>query len=112
MDEEEPMTTRRESPIDPEPLTVLVDIVGIVGGVASVAATYKAYAREDSPVASRGAALDLIGQATDELRHLKAQVETIQEIVAEDVAQGTKSGGRRAHDGNVESRAFLVGGRV
>jgi len=61
---------------------VLVGVVGIVGGVASVVGTLKVFAR-DSPVANRRAALDLVGQATDELRYLAADLETIQEVLTD-----------------------------
>lgn len=68
--------------IDPEPFSVLVAVVGIVGGVASVMGTFKAYAK-DSPVASRRKILDLVDSASDELRYLAADINTVQEILAD-----------------------------
>ena len=67
--------------IDPEPFTVIVGVAGIVGGVASVIATYKMMAKE-SPVANRQAALRLMDQAADELRYVSADLETIREVLA------------------------------
>jgi hypothetical protein len=69
-------TTKQSVLIDPEPFTVIVGVTGIVGGVASVIATYKMMAKE-SPVANRRAALGLLDQLADELRYLSADLETI-----------------------------------
>src|SRR5438309_569604 len=88
-----------DAPIDPEPFSVLVGVAGIVGGVASVVATFKAFAK-DSPVASRRAALDLVDQASDELRYLTADLDTVQEVLDD----AEISGDRRFRP---ETEAFL-----
>ena len=72
----------RDGRIDPEPFSVLVGVAGIVGGVASVISTFKAYAK-DSPVRSRRKALDLLDKASDELRYLSTDVATVQKILRE-----------------------------
>src|SRR6266480_489118 len=75
--------------IDPEPFTVIVGVAGIVGGVASVFATYKAYAK-NSPVKARRTALDLSNQAVDELLGLAADLDTIEAILAKAEISGDR----------------------
>jgi hypothetical protein len=85
---EMPMADRHPL-IDPEPFSVLVGVAGIVGGVASVIATFKAYAK-DSPVALRRKALDLVDKASDELRYLAADINTVQNILADAEISGER----------------------
>jgi len=68
--------------IDPEPFTVIVGVAGIVGGVASVIATFKLMVKK-SPVAIRQAALELLNQAADVLRYVSADLETIREVLSD-----------------------------
>lgn len=71
----------RSRVIDPEPFGVLVGVVGIVGSVASTIAAFKTFAKE-SPTKTRLAALTLIDQTRDELRHLAADLEIVEEILS------------------------------
>ncbi len=92
-------TADRHALIDPEPFSVLVAVMGIVGGVASVMATYKVYAK-DSPAALHRRVLDLVDEASDELRYLAADIETVQKLLAD----AEISGGRKFRP---ETTAFL-----
>lgn len=74
--------SKRTSPIDPEPFSVLVGVVGIVGGVASTLAAYKVFAPE-SPTKNREKVLDLLGRASDELQYLEADLAIIKELLAD-----------------------------
>jgi len=74
--------SKRPSPVDPEPFSVLVGVVGIFGGVASTLAAYKMFAPA-SPTKNREKALALLGRASDELRYLEADLAIIRALLAE-----------------------------
>jgi hypothetical protein len=74
------MKTKQHDLIDPEPFSVLVGVVGIVGGIASTLAAYKMFA-STSPTETRHKALALLGDANDELEYLEADLAVIGDLL-------------------------------
>jgi hypothetical protein len=76
------MKTKRIDPVDPEPFSVLVGAVGIIGGLASTISAWKTMAR-GSPSETREKVLGLLGEASDWIRYLEADLAIIGRLLAE-----------------------------